>query len=103
MVPCPHSVTDRMLLFPARDYITGDRFEIVHCRACGLNLTQPQPTAEQWPAYYPEEYFGAAKTNRFPAMVEWWQRRLYARRARRIEKLAGGIPGRVLDIGCGRG
>jgi SAM-dependent methyltransferase len=30
------------------------------------------------------------------------QRRLYARRARTVERLTGG-PGRVLDVGCGRG
>ena len=101
--PCPHPAGQQKLLFPARDYITGDSFEIVHCRACKLNRTVPQPAGKEWSRYYPPEYYGAAGGRRFPKLVEALQTRLYARRAQRLETLHGARPGRVLDVGCGRG
>jgi SAM-dependent methyltransferase len=90
-------------LFRARDYISGEPFEIVRCSSCGLAFTHPVPADSEWPRYYPDSYYGAADANRFPALIERLQNALYASRARKIESLAGGKPGRVLDIGCGRG
>lgn len=88
-------------LFKARDYVSGDPFQIVQCGNCGLAFTEPVP--HEWTRYYPALYYGDPRANRFPAPVEWLQNRLYAARARKIEQLAGARPGRVLDIGCGRG
>lgn len=90
-------------LFAARDYISGDAFEIRQCENCGLAFTEPVPQDSQWRRYYLESYYGNPRANRFPAIVEWLQNRLYASRARKVERLAGGKPGHVLDIGCGRG
>jgi 2-polyprenyl-3-methyl-5-hydroxy-6-metoxy-1,4-benzoquinol methylase len=101
--PCPHPASEQTLLFPARDYVTGERFEIVHCRACRMNRTQPQPSGSQWDAYYPAAYFGASDSKRFSKLVEWLQEVLSSRRVRRIQRLMGGVPGKALDIGCGRG
>lgn len=53
--------------------------------------------------YYPTTYFGAAGARRFPRPVEAIQNALYAGRARRVERARGRGPGRVLDVGCGRG
>lgn len=53
--------------------------------------------------YYPSTYFGAAGSRRFPRFVEVVQNLLYLGRVRRIQAACGGTPGRVLDIGCGRG
>lgn len=97
---CAHPEADR--LFPATDYVTRDRFEIRRCRACGLALAWPQPSRERLAAYYPAAYYGSAKDARFPRLVEAAQNRLFGWRARRVEQLLG-APGRVLDIGCGRG
>jgi SAM-dependent methyltransferase len=88
-------------LFAARDYISGDPFQIVQCVSCGLAFTEPVP--REWTRYYPALYYGNPRANRFPAPVEWLQNRLYASRARKLEQLAGAGRGRVLDIGCGRG
>lgn len=49
--------------------------------------------------YYPSGYYGEGR--RFSHMVEWLLDRLYTYRAARIERVKR--PGRVLDIGCGRG
>jgi SAM-dependent methyltransferase len=89
--------------FRARDYVTGDAFEVSHCAACGLDVTAPRPAPEQMAAYYPAAYYGEPGSARFPRPVEWGQRVLYDRRARAVEALAGGRSGRVLDVGCGPG
>lgn len=99
---CPHPTEQLRRLFDARDYVTGDRFAIVQCSACGLALTQPAPVPEAMGKYYPAAYYGVAKARRFPAAVEALQAALYRSRARSVEQLAGRV-GRVLDIGCGRG
>ncbi len=102
MAPCSHPDDRASVLFPARDYITGERFEVASCGACGLARTVPCPDESRLADYYPQSYYGALAARRFPAGVEWLQRRLYGARARAVEQVAGGA-GRVLDVGCGRG
>jgi SAM-dependent methyltransferase len=53
--------------------------------------------------YYPAGYYGSASGRRFPALVERLQKALYRRRARAVERALRRGPGRVLDVGCGRG
>ncbi|GDY20456.1 SAM-dependent methyltransferase [Verrucomicrobiota bacterium] len=91
------------LVFAARDYVTGDAFTVVECPQCGLVRTQPRLSAAALAKYYPKSYHGAAGARRFPSVVEWLQNCLYAGRAARVERAAGGRPGHVLDVGCGRG
>lgn len=100
MTPCNHPEDRATRLFAARDYVTGEQFEVSRCGACGLARTSPPPA--QLAAYYPTEYYGTPGARRFPAPVELLQRWLYAGRARAVERIAG-APGRVLDVGCGRG
>jgi SAM-dependent methyltransferase len=102
MAGCPHPGDRSAALFAARDYVSGDAFEVVRCEACGLARTRPPPDPSRMAAYYPQAYYGAASARRFPALVEGLQRLLYGARARAVERLAG-RPGRVLDVGCGRG
>jgi SAM-dependent methyltransferase len=100
---CEHPLADRQRLFPARDYVTGDNFEIVRCRACGLALTFPPPEPSEMGKYYPAVYYASTGGKRFPLLVELLQKFLYGRRVKRIERLSGGQRGRVLDVGCGPG
>jgi SAM-dependent methyltransferase len=100
MNACPHVRASARPLFAARDYVTGDVFEVSECAACGLAVTLPQPADVD--RYYPAAYYGSAGARRFPGPVEWAQRRLYGARARAVEAIAG-LPGRVLDVGCGPG
>lgn len=102
MPACTHPESSATPLFPASDYITGDAFQVWRCRDCGLARTRPQLDAARLAAYYPAAYYGAPASRRFPAAVEALQRLLYGARARVVERLAGS-PGRVLDVGCGRG
>lgn len=103
MAPCPHPADRLTERFAARDPVTGDAFAVAECAACGLSVTTPRPSAEALRRYYPAAYHRAPGTNRFLSAVEWAQRRVYAGRARAVERLAGGAPGRVLDVGCGPG
>lgn len=118
---CPHPAEEQILLFPASDYITGDRFTIERCTRCGLARTMPIPSDLE--RYYPAGYYGTGK--RYPALLEALLDRLYAARVRHLERFvdlsgrpgppAGGGPARgpaptesmpmgfALDIGCGRG
>jgi SAM-dependent methyltransferase len=103
MTACPHSAERLETLFAARDHVTGDAFEIRRCGDCGLALTWPPPSPTEMGRYYPDAYYGNAGEKRFVGPVEGLQRALYGARARRVEAAAGGRPGRVLDVGCGRG
>ena len=102
MRACLHPAEQRRGLFPAQDYITGHRFEVAECGACGFAVTVPQPAGAAMAEYYPAGYYGATGERRFPALVERAQQALYASRVRRVECVAPGR-GRVLDVGCGRG
>jgi 2-polyprenyl-3-methyl-5-hydroxy-6-metoxy-1,4-benzoquinol methylase len=90
-------------LFPACDFITGHDFKVAHCAECGLDVTTPQPAAEEIASYYPTGYYGAVEQRRFPQIVETLQNALYTLRVREVEAVANSEPGRVLDVGCGRG
>jgi 2-polyprenyl-3-methyl-5-hydroxy-6-metoxy-1,4-benzoquinol methylase len=101
--PCSHPANKLTNLFPARDFITGHNFKVAHCAECGFAVTTPQPAAHEIGAYYPAGYYGAAEQRRFPHIVENLQNALYTLRVREVEAVANSEPGRVLDVGCGRG
>ena len=98
---CSHP--DATSAFRVRDYVTGDSFEVLRCGACGQTFTHPRPSSEDLGRYYPQSYYGNLGRRRFPAPVEWLQKLLYKKRVKKIEVLWGQAPGRVLDIGCGKG
>ncbi len=101
MSSCTHPEDHLDTLFPARDYVTGDAFEIRRCRDCGLAMTWPRPANVG--RYYPDAYYGTASEKRFVGPIEKLQSSLYGSRAAWVERAVGGKPGSVLDVGCGRG
>lgn len=103
MTSCVHPTERHEKLFLARDFVTGDQFEIRRCGSCGLAITWPPPPPEDMGRYYPATYYGETGEKRFVGPVEGLQRALYGSRVRQLEQAIGGRPGRVLDVGCGRG
>jgi SAM-dependent methyltransferase len=96
---CEHPANQVVPLFSARDYITGEDFKVAYCYACKLHITLPAPFESEIGKYYPLGYYGSGK--RFMGVVEWLLDNLLNYRAYHIEQHQR--PGKVLDIGCGRG
>jgi 2-polyprenyl-3-methyl-5-hydroxy-6-metoxy-1,4-benzoquinol methylase len=99
--PCTHSRDSQVSLFPAQDYISGDFFQVQRCKLCSLVRTVPGIDRGNAERYYPHEYYSDA--HRFIPPVERLLSRRRAYWATRIHRANGGRPGRVLDVGCGRG
>jgi SAM-dependent methyltransferase len=98
---CAHPESAQRALFQAQDYISGDRFSLQECRACGLVRTIPRSLPDTLDHYYPDGYYGQQR--RYGALVECLLRWLYSYRAWMLSRVAAPRPARVLDIGCGRG
>ena len=73
----------------------------MRCTACGLVRTDFDPSQNDLNTYYDEAYYGD-EGRRFPAPIEWAVARFRHRRVRAVLKYQNG-PGRILDVGCGRG
>lgn len=76
------------------DHVTGERFILQQCEACGLVFTWPRP--DSLDRYYPMFYRQYGRSS--AGLLQ----RLQQRRARRWAP-AMGATGRCLDIGCGDG
>lgn len=94
--PCTvcRSAAAPRILPDARDYLTGDRFEVVQCVQCGFARTEPVPN--DLGPYYPRRY------RRFSAFGTFVLRRLYLRR---VDGWLDRLPatGSALEIGAGPG
>jgi 2-polyprenyl-3-methyl-5-hydroxy-6-metoxy-1,4-benzoquinol methylase len=84
--------------------MTGGRFDIVHCDACGMAATSPVPPDLR--PYYPSEWYGGQQ--RFRQGIDRTLGMFYRARASKVEDAVrrliplGPSPA-VLDVGCGRG
>jgi len=77
-----------------RDYLTGERFQLLQCRRCDFAMTDPVPISLD--RYYPPRY------RRFNAVAAFVLRRLYLRR---VDGWLARIPksGVALELGSGTG
>lgn len=87
--------------FSAPDYLTGLRFAILRCGGCGLLRTDFRGSPEDLASHYGPSYYGCGGI-RFNAALERAIRIVRDARAREVANAAG-TPGRILDVGCGRG
>ena len=85
-------------------YLNGfpeEKRGILKCQNCGLLVTDPFPTREELVLAYQDEFYGKKRSHRFGSLLEEAVYLFRWARAYRIKKLFK--PGRVLDVGCGRG
>jgi SAM-dependent methyltransferase len=93
-------------------YVSGD-WSYVACEACGSAMLRPFPRTEELPAFYPPVYtfspeLAKSSLKRLLSSVEY---RLFFRLIYRAQvgivdrhvRPRGKRPGKLLDIGCGRG
>ena len=86
--------------FQAQDHVTGDLFSILMCVDCGGGLTDPGPAPHEMAKYYPLSYYGDSGKKFYPLLEAITK----ASRRRLRESLSFvASPGRLLEIGCGRG
>jgi len=75
-------------------------FSLRRCPGCGLGWTSPVLADSEIGAWYPQQYYGE-ENQRFHWSLELLVRLFRYRRARVIRRRTQ--PGKVLDVGCGRG
>jgi SAM-dependent methyltransferase len=96
--PCPWCrSTDAEPAWPG---VEPRDFQVRRCRACAHHFTIPVLGPDEIGAYYQESYYGTTN-RRFNPLMEWLVARFRDRRARALERFVR--PGKVLDVGCGRG
>src|SRR5581483_8787397 len=86
---------------------TPGTFSVLVCGECGAGNTRPRASAEELASYYPGAYGPYELPRGGPAeavsqAIRAWQGRRALRTAP-LEVLSRRPPGRVFDVGCGRG
>ena len=88
--------------FEVPEMFTGEVFAIERCEGCRLLRTAGDPTPEEIARYYDTTAAGADAGSRFRGVIEPLMRALRRRRLREVFAIRK-EPGRILDVGCGRG
>jgi SAM-dependent methyltransferase len=84
----------------------AERFVVRECPDCGLAVTDPRPGGAELDKHYPETYRAyRSPDGLFPRLVTGVRlvRSEFALRLGLLRHLARLEPGRLLDVGCGRG
>ena len=99
---CPVCGHERwQVVLTARDMHGDEWFEIAGCQSCGMRRTADRLSEAELGRYY--DYPGGRDAGRrFVGAVESVERALRRRRTVMVERLCS-RPGRIVDVGCGRG
>ncbi len=95
-----------LLRAPDRLHGTPGVFSVARCGGCGLGVTLPVATPEQLATFYPRTYGAYGFPTGVLGLCSAAIRRLQSWQALRtapLESLVRMPPGRLLDVGCGRG
>lgn len=83
--------------------LDNEGLSVMQCEDCNVAWTNPLPDKGEISNFYPEEYHGKEGRQRFILLLELLVKLSRRKRALDVSKANGGIPGKILDIGCGRG
>jgi SAM-dependent methyltransferase len=94
-------------------HVPGE-WSFVKCQCCGSAMLSPTPKAEDLPAFYPPVYTFAPELAKPGTLKRWlanleyniFFRTIYDAQVRLVTRHTNrpkGSPGKLLDIGCGRG
>jgi SAM-dependent methyltransferase len=103
---CSGRIGAPFLRAPDRLHGTPGVFSVARCGSCGLGVTLPTATPEQLAAFYPRTYGAYGFPTGVLGLCSVAIRRLQSWQALRtapLESLLRMPPGRLLDVGCGRG
>lgn len=104
---CDEDNSEKILTAEDLRYNTsGEKFNLIRCRRCGLTYINPRPTKDEIKKYYPSRY-KTRKILKNPVLIE---KRLKQYRRKRISLFFKNpwyidlpIETTVLDVGCGAG
>ena len=97
---CSKHIESKRLYFNI-DYITNEKFDIVLCDNCGLGHTVFDFNGSSLDKYYPPIYYGDGGNKALFSPVSVVMDYFREHRAREINgKFL--VPGKILDIGCGK-
>lgn len=105
-VPCPLCGEERRRpLLTAGDRLRpheSTRYTVVRCAGCGLVYTDPRPTADEMPDFYPSAYGGLDRDDLLARAEAAYRNRQQHEVVRWLAALRP-ARGRLLDAGCGSG
>jgi SAM-dependent methyltransferase len=104
--PCCGAALNGKVLFIGRDRWQGTpgEFDVTECGDCGAGVTLPRLPNDQLGDFYPESYAPYVPVEgRGPSAVIWGFLQKRALAGPPLNALAERAPGRVVDVGCGRG
>ncbi|MCH5717514.1 class I SAM-dependent methyltransferase [Niabella hibiscisoli] len=105
---CPVCQSDQLQhVFNVKDYtVSGKEFEILHCNACTVRLTQDVPGVDDIGIYYKSEDY-ISHTNTSKGLINQLYQRVRVRtmkqKAAIVKRHTGLKTGNLLDIGSGTG
>lgn len=107
-VPCPNGCeSNDISVLTGHDRLHGfsGEFTVVRCQQCGLERTNPRPTADTIGYYYPDNYgpyISSSKPN-YSGPKGGISKLIFQLLSLKTRKLPPIKPGRMLEIGCSSG
>lgn len=97
------------VMYPARDRMFGlpGSFHEYECTGCGLVRLDPRPAKSELKKYYPSRTYYSYRRSTKLSFFGWLRSYLILHKLSlpflKVPAIPKGVPGKILDIGCGSG